>query len=198
MNFAEVKAQFENFPQEGGLLELPEEFFQNLSVEEARELVGATRGNILMRLSERDIKFFEWLKIADPPVWLDLWGTGDEDPYIVSIAFLPLLVYAADRGFPICDLMEVDNYYFTPAHMVDEESKVMIEASKNRLRDAKDLDVEQLLSLEISIEGIDIWRFSYKYNIPLEKSKEAVRKLVEDGALVHLRSSEHLSHFIDF
>ena len=64
-----------------------------------------------MKLPPSEISFFEWLKKNDNIVWNDLWNE-DEDLYQVSIDLLPQ--FSDNRnGFPICDLQDGLNYYFT-------------------------------------------------------------------------------------
>ena len=149
-----------------------------------------------MKLPQEEIVFFEWLKDKDKKVWDDLWKSEEEE-YIIALNFLPYLIEHS-RGFPICDLLENDNYYFLPKHMVDKESEIMIDSVQKRYRERKTLTVEQTLVLEISVTPIDIWHFCYRYNIEIDRAKQAVSNLVDDGILVHLKETEHLAHFIDF
>jgi hypothetical protein len=153
---------------------------------------------LLIQLPNWEIQFFEWLKENDNPVWVDLWGDNTELPYAVGVSFLPLLIDINGRGFPICDLESNDNYYFTLDHAVDEESKVMLESSRDRLLAKKSLSIAQLLTVEISLAPIDIWHFAYKYQKTIDEAKAAVLSLVEDKVLVHLKDAEHLDGFIRF
>ena len=82
--------------------------------------------------------------------------------------------------------------------MVDENSNIMIESVQKMYMDKQSLTPEQTLVLEISISPIDIWRFSYRYNIKLDRAKKAVENLVNDGILVHLEEAEYLATFIEF
>jgi hypothetical protein len=174
----------------------PEDVFNDLSEENAQIVTEIFGKSELMKLPEKEIEFFEWLKMNDRDIWDDLWD-AEEDPYVVSVNFLPLLMNKT-RGFPICDLLNNDNYYFTSSHMVDQESKDMIESVQNMYMDKKKLTIEQTLVLEISIAPIDIWRFAYHYNIPIYKAKNAVSNLVYEKILVHLKESEHIANFIEF
>ena len=143
----------------------------------------------------KEIKFFEWLKLNDYPIWQDLWENEDEEPYIVGLSFLPDLI-DKNRGFPICDLLNNDNYYFTNLHIVNEESKANLDAIRTRFKNNLPLAHSQLLALEISIAPIDLWRFCYNHNISIEKGKEALNALLEDKILIRYKNAEELSDFI--
>lgn len=181
-------------------LELEEQIFEKLSVEDAKYIDEATSKKLLFKLPEKEIKFFEWLKENDPLVWNDLWKNDDisELPYLVSTIFLPVIIENADRGFPICDLRTVDNYFFSIDHMVDEESKVFFDVAKAKLKDRARMTTTELLSLEISLGDIDVWHFAYKFSLPINQCKEAVHQLSRDNALVHLKEAEYIAPFIKF
>jgi hypothetical protein len=117
---------------------------------------------------------------------------------MVSINLLPIVLNLDGRGLPICDLQTTANYYFCIKNMVDEESKIIIEAAQDLFKNKKPLTVPQLLALEISLDPIDIWHFAYKHEIDLNVAKAAVTQLVDDGALVHLKEYEYLIPFIHF
>lgn len=173
------------------------EVFASISREQARMLAERYAADTLMMLPQYEIEFFEWLRHEDEQIWLDLWGDETVEPYLVGMYFLPKLVERDGRGFPICDLMDNDNFYFTAAQMQDDEGKAIVEVARNRFQNKEELTTEQLLALEISISPIDIWHFAYKHNIPLDIAKNAVKSLVDDHALVHITSAEHLARFID-
>lgn len=179
-------------------IHLPEQIFENCDKSQAEKVADEFGANALMRLPEKDIRFFEWLKENDRKIWEDLWGEDEENLYLVGASFMPLFVEGDGRGFPICDLLENDNFYFTIDCMVDEESKVTIETARNRFLAKKPVSCAQLLALEISTAPIDVWRFSYKHDIDLDEAKRAVEILVEDGALVHLKNVEYLSPLVKF
>lgn len=172
---------------------LPEYFFENAGDEETKILIDEFGGKRFMRLPEKEIAFFEWLKINDLAVWNDLWIEDDLPEYIVSINLLPELIYSSERGFPICDLVKCDNYFFSYEFMQDEESKIVLEAARSRLLAKQPLTLAQKLALEISISPIDIWHFAFKYKVSIEDAKKAVQELVDDFALVHLKDSENLA-----
>ena len=194
-----MSKEINKFISKEGYLELPDKLFKELSLDEANEIKSLRKPDIF-KLPDWEIEFFEWLKKEDPEVWDDLWKDDNitQRAYYVSTIFLPLIVDDNDRGFPICDLENTDNYYFTPKHVVDEESKVMIEVANRKFKKRERLTHTELLAFEISLGAIDIWHLAYKYKLKLTECKKAVKKLVEDGALVHLKESEHLVPFIEF
>lgn len=179
-------------------IEFPEEIFHELDEDSSVIIKEALSGSTLMKLPQKEINFFEWLKDKEPAVWKDLWEDELAEEYVVSIDFLPLLIYGNRRDFPICDLEKVENFYFTEMHMTDEESKVILESATKRLKEKKDLSLTELLALEISADPTDIWHFAYKYKVEVREAKKAVRALVEDDALVHLKDAEYLAPFVDF
>lgn len=178
-------------------IELSDEIFQSLDNEIAKSLADKYGSSLLMKLPSREIKFFEWLYENDRDIWNDLWGNTEEEPYIVGMSFLPVLINKM-RGYPICDLLHNDNYYFTSAHIVDKESEILLESAKTRFMNNEDLTIAQLLILQISVSPVDIWHFAYNFNIDINEAKKAVEELVQDNALVHLKEVEHLAPFIDF
>lgn len=181
-------------------LEFQEDDFSKFSIENAQYIDENTGKRFLFKLPNSEIQFFDWLKEVDPLVWNDLWKSDDlnESPYFVSTVFLSWIIENKDRGFPICDLRTVDNYYFSIDHMVDEESKVFMDVSKAKLENRTRMTTTELLSLEISLAPIDIWHFAYKFKLDLNQCKEAVHSLSKDNALVHLREAEHIAPFIKF
>ncbi len=197
MELMDILEYCEKFIEEKKPIIFSEDQFKAMTDEDARAIVARFGDKGLFRLPYSEIYFFEWLKEADSKVWEDLWTSEMDEPYIVSLTFLPKMLLKDGRGFPICDLLSVDNYYFTQSHMVDEESKILIETAKTRFLDKEPLTVAQLLALEISMDPIDIWHFAFKHSIDLQEAKEAVAKLVEDKALVHLTLAEYLAPFVE-
>lgn len=181
-------------------IHIPDELLFSLENEHIDAIINEFSGHQMIKLPTPEIDFFEWLKTIDLDVWNDLW-LDEESPfekYLISIDLLPLLLSKDGRGFPICDLINNDNYYFTEHQMVDEESKIVIETARELFRQNKNLTIAQLLALEISINPIDIWHFAYKHKIELNDAKKAVEVLVADNALVHLTKAEHIANFINF
>jgi hypothetical protein len=81
-----------------------EGLFETLNVEQAKLITNYFDKRKLILLPVKEIEFFEWLKIAEPTVWHDLWDGELAQPYLVGIGFLPLLIYSEKRGFPICGI----------------------------------------------------------------------------------------------
>ncbi|ROL61367.1 hypothetical protein D9V86_06135 [Bacteroidetes/Chlorobi group bacterium ChocPot_Mid] len=177
-------------------LSFPEEMLDVLSDGNIQAVIDKYGTKYLMKMPQSEVQFFEWLKINDLMVWKDLWE-GEEEPYLVAVNFLPLLL-SKIRGFPICDLLDNDNYFFTDEHLISDEAKLMRETVRQMYMDHKQLTVEQALILEISIEPIDIWRYAYRYNLSVERAKKAVQNLVGEKMLLHIKDAEQLSGFITF
>lgn len=192
----DIIAFFEKFVNKDGVLEIPQDVFETLGKEHAEIIKKEFKAAQMLKLPESEISFFEWLKEHDLVVWNDLWG-DDELHYTISIEFITKLIEKDGRGFPICDLRTVDNYYFPTQVLVDRESDVMVEAAKVRFMERQGLTPSQLLALEIHFGGIDIWHFAYKHKIELQEAKKAVESLVEDQILVHLKDAEHLAPILE-
>ena len=178
-------------------VEFDTEIFESITNETAQELTKSFSNKTMIKLPDYEIAFFEWLKEADPAVWQDLWGSSDEEPYIVGMLFLSMLK-DKKRGFPICDLLTCDNYYFTLAHLPDQESRDFLTSVQDRFMGKNKLTPAQLLVLEIGVGAIDIWHFCYAYKLDIQTGKNIVAELNNDGILVHLTSAEHLASFIEF
>ena len=198
MNENEIIEFCDNQALTNDYIDFPIDVFNAVVPATAAILAKRYGSNTMMRLPAYEIKFFEWLKIDDEPVWLDLWGDPEAMPYTVGMSFLPMLVERSGRGFPICDLQSNDNYYFSMELLPNAESKIFLESSKELFLSEKPLSISQLLVVEISIGPIDIWHFAYKHRLNLSLAKESVNKLVDDNVLVHLKNSEHLAGFIDW
>lgn len=197
LTIAKLIELIDNQSAENNFIEFSEDVFHSLNLEQAKFLADKYGSTHLIRLPQREIKFFEWLYENDLNIWKDLWDNSEEQPYIVGFSFLPLLLDKM-RGYPICDLLDNDNYYFTSSHIVDKESEILLESVKTRFLNNEELTTAQLLILQISISPTDIWHFAYNYHIDLNEAKKAVDELVQDNALVHLKEAEHLAPFIDF
>ncbi len=181
------------------VINFPEEMFENINLEEAINIIDKIDQNALMLLPSREIAFFEWLKQNAPEIWDDLWNDENYAEYVVSISFLPLLIYSTNfNGFPICDLLEHDNYFFTRAMMETEQGRTVIETSQNIFANHKQLELFQILALEIAFNAIDIWHFAYKYNIPLKDALEAAEVLFNDKALIHVKQADEVIPYLEF
>jgi hypothetical protein len=177
-------------------VEIPEAIFDALTPEIARELAQQFGSYGLVRLPSYEQRFFDWLRTEDPDVWNDLWSDQDE-PYVVALSFLEYLLDRR-RGFPICDLMSTDNYYFMPAMLEwTPEARDYAAAVRERFESGQPLSIEQLLVIELLFGGpFDIWHFAYYHNIPISDAKQAVKLLAEDKVLPHLRTAEQLAPFL--
>lgn len=178
------------------LLILRDEYLSAISVEDAEYLKNKYKGKLMMYLHPSEIAFFEWLKDNDLAIWEDLWNDDISKEYSVSIDFLPYLVKYRQQ-FPICDLLNNVNYYFVPMHIKGLEEERLADTLKTRLGNKDALTPAQLLLIEISLNPIDIWHFAYKYQLPIEKAKDAVLQLVDDGNIVHFPEAGQLANFID-
>lgn len=180
-----------------GYIIIPEEMFISLDFKAASQIADYFENRILIKLPEREIEFFEWLKENDLPVWNDLWYNPDIEPYLVSISFLPVMIDST-VGFPICDLENLDNYFFMPEMIEGKEAELFLESITKRFKTKGDLTLSQALLLRISLFPTDIWHFAYNYKLPLDSIKEAVKELVDEQMLIHLPSREHIAAFINF
>lgn len=185
---------------ENSILIIPDNDLKELTEDEIDHIINSELSPSLFKLPKFEIDFFEWLKEIDETIWNDLWKKDDlsQQPYVVSMFFFDKILKSVDRGFPICDLLENDNYFFVPSHVSQDQSKVYIEIAKRKLKESSRMTLKELLLLEISTEAIDIWHFAYKYKLDLDKIKSTVTELREEGSLVHLRKSEDLASYIEF
>ena len=183
----------------GKWVKFEEDVFNDLTINEAVKLIESVNSNAMIYLPKKEIDFFEWLKINDRDIWDDLWEDPEYPPYIVSMSFLPLLIYNTNyNGFPICDLMDNDNYYFNAAMMSEDHSNEVLEAAKARFDNNQKLDLHHLLALEIAFNSIDIWHFAYKYHLDVETAKMSAQVLIKDKALKHFTKYEDVAKYIDF
>jgi hypothetical protein len=174
------------------------EILSSISKDDAKEIIAHVGSTQLMRLPEKEITFFEWLKEFHPIVWDDLWSNDeDEYRYTVGLEFLPLMLDPV-RGFPICDLLTHENYYFVPDHLIGDEIPFYLDAVKERFIKQESVTVAQLLVLEISMAPIDAWRFSYHHRIEMDRVLKAINDLKEEGMLLHLQKAEDLAEFVTF
>jgi|GEM_PF-883668 len=153
-----------------------------LTREQAQELVARYGGHTMIRLPEREVEFFDWLRASDPDVWNDLWGE-DEEPYLVGLAYLPDLL-PRGRGFLICDLTTQPNLWFGAESITREEGVGLLDASLGLVRDSGRISMEQAFVVEAWRAPIDVWRFAWMYNRPLDEVKSMVGWLVSEGVVL--------------
>ena len=145
----------ENPDLRGSYLDIPQEIIDLLDTESAETVAEFFNHNKLIKLPAHEIEFFDWLKKNDLEVWNDLWEDEQEEPYIVSVSLLPLLIDKS-KGFPICDLLQTTNYYFTNEHIAGKEALLFLESIKERVKEGGELTPAQELFLEISEGPVDI------------------------------------------
>lgn len=178
-----------------GFIDLDNDIYKCIDADAAGAIAREFGNSATVLIPEKELRFFEHLRSADEAVWHDLWADSGETVYRVGAAYMPLLIEPR-RGFPICDLVSCDNYYFTKEHLIGEESMVMLETARNQFHARKPLSLAQWLVLEVSTDPIDIWRFAYLFNISVQVGKNVVSRLVEDNAIIHLTDSGHLAPFV--
>lgn len=197
MNTQQLLEWFDSQKQQSDIIILPAEVLESLNKENIHSLISRFHAHTFIKLPESEISFFQWLYGVDRDVWNDLWKSEDNtEPYIVGLSLLGDLI-SANRGFPICDLMETDNYYFSSEHFIKGESDDFVEAIHNKILSDSPLTVSQLLVWEIYNAPIDIWRFCYIHNISIDEAKKAVHELVEDRILIHLTTAAELTAYME-
>jgi len=152
------------------------------------------QGRAMMLLPQSEIAFFNWLKENDRPVWDDLWQ-DEEEIYLVSIDFLHHFI-GDGNGFPICDLIDENNYWFCSRHIKPKAMEKMGEIGK-KVENHSKLSFEEGLLIEIARGSIDLWHFCYRYNLPLELAKQKIENLHSEDLLVHLKDREDLVKYLD-
>lgn len=194
---ASLKSQVSD-SESRGIITFDEEILSALTPDDAKLIISQIGSTHLLKLPQKEIAFFEWLKVIHPLVWKDLWGSDDsEHEYTVGMDLLPLMLDPV-RGFPICDLITQENFFFVPDHLIGEEISFYLEAVKERYLKQETVTVAQLLVLEISMAPIDAWRFSYHHRIEFDRVMKAIQDLKEEGMLLHLGRAEDLADFISF
>ena len=181
--------------EESGYIQFSDSEISNLTTKSIEEIEKAFKGYGLLKLPPKEIAFFEWLKENDENVWDDLWEIDDE-PYNVSIEFLHHFIND-ENGFPICDLGNEDNYWFSVKH-IKPKGKQNFESINMKLKNRQKLTIEELLLYEIVQSSIDIWHFCFRYKIDLNKAKGLVAELHKNDILVHLTDRDDLIKYIEF
>lgn len=178
-----------------GYIQFSDSEISKLSKTSIEDIEKAFKGFGLLKLPPKEIEFFKWLKENDEPVWNDLWDSDDE-PYKISIEFLHHFI-GGENGFPICDLENEDNYWFSVKH-IKPKGKQNFESINMKLKTRQKLTFEELLLYEIVQNSIDIWHFCYRYDIAIDKAKAIVAEMQKNDILVHLVDREDLLKYIDF
>jgi hypothetical protein len=175
-------------------IEFSSEDLSILDINAAKEIENHFHGHTMMALPEWEVDFFRWLKEKDFSVWNDLWE-NDEEPYRVSTDFLHHFIKNGN-GFPICDLIDEDNYWFCGRHIKPKGLENMEETGK-KIKQNKSLSFEEALLIELLRGSIDLWHFCYRYKVPLSMGKERIDQMHQNDILVHLTDREDLVKYLD-
>ncbi|RLD15898.1 hypothetical protein DRI50_03185 [candidate division KSB1 bacterium] len=179
-------------------IQFSERELEKLRPDEVEKIIDHFHGSTLVRLPESEVKFFEWLKETDRAVWNDLWEEDEEDEsYLVSVDFLREFIRETP-SFPICDLIDEPNYWFTFRHIKPEGLEYLQEEIRLKVEMDEDLTLEELFLLEISVSSTDIWHFSHRHQVPVERMKQAIADMVYKGWIVHLTDRDDLVKYLDF
>jgi hypothetical protein len=161
------------------------------NADQIRHLMEFFHGYTLMQLPQSEIDFFEWLKSADRDVWNDLWE-GEENQYLVSIDLLEKLS-GPSAQFPLCDLVDTPNYWFSAKHIKPAGTEAMLQIAAKA---ETELELEERLLLAIAEADTDIWHYGYAHHVALDVLKKAVEEMVFRGWIVHLPDREDLVKYI--
>jgi hypothetical protein len=181
--------------QENGFLQFSADELAKLTNAEISRIKDHFQGYALMKLPEKEIAFFEWLKINDRPVWDDLWPEAETE-YMVSIDLLDHFMHSGN-GFPICDLVGEANYWFT-ARMIKPKGRELFPEIEQKLDGDNKLTFEEALLVEIMQGPIDLWHFCHRYKISIAFAKSRIDQMQQEDLLVHLHDREDLVKYIDF
>jgi hypothetical protein len=176
------------------ILSFTREELDGLRSDEAEYFVRAMEKNILMELPNDEIDFFEWLRKNDLQVWNDLWDE-EVDVYHVSLELLSQFV-GNKNGFPICDLLDLPNYWFVVEHIKPKGMEKMASVFE-KMEAGETLDMAELFLAEISQASMDIWHFAYKYDLAIDEVKAMIDDMVYNGWIVHLPDREDLVKYLE-
>jgi len=194
MNLEKLISQKEADFKNNNYIQFSDKEIEQLRLDEIEDIISHFKGHTLMKLPPAEIEFFEWLKKNDNAVWQDIWGE-DDNLYQVSIDFLAQFL-KEKNGFPICDLENRENYYFTVKH-IKPDGLAQMEKIIDKTEKQKKLSIDELLLFELHIAPIDIWHFCYRYKLPIINVKTLISDMVYKGWIVHLPLSEDLLKYID-
>ena len=160
----------------------------------AESFIAQFQGRAMMILPDEEIRFFDWLKKNDRSVWDDLWD-NEEKPYLVSIDFLHHFIKYGN-GFPICDLIDEENYWFCARHIKPKGMELMQQIG-NKVNNNQKLTFAEAFLLEVFRGSTDLWHFCYRYDVPVKTGKRRIDEMHHDDLLVHLPEREDLIKYID-
>jgi len=194
MNIEKLLEQKDQQRQEKNFISFSAEELSALKPQEIKHIIEFFHGYTLMQLPQSEIKFFEWLKKADKDVWDDLWGDL-VDTYLVSIDFLKSLS-GDNPQFQICDLVETDNYWFSPRH-IKPKGMEELEEIVLKIEGGQKLNVQDVFLFQLSQNPQDLWHFCYEHKIDTARMKSLISDMVYNGFLVHLTSRDDLVKYIE-
>ena len=179
-----------------GYIEFSEDELKSLNYIDLRHILDVFQGHALMKLPASEIRFFEWLKETDRAVWDDLWADADDEAYLVSINYLSHFI-GRNLGFPICDLVDEPNYWFSPRHIKPKGREELDDIFLKVEQDIK-LTLAEYFLYSLHSGSFDIWHFCYEHNLDLSTVKTIIEDLVYKGQLVHLTRRDDLVQYLDF
>lgn len=180
--------------QKNGYLAFTVDELSAIKADEVEHVVEFFHGYTLMKLPQTEVDFFEWLKKNDKNIWNDLWD-DDIDLYQVSVDFLRQLA-GKNPQFPICDLLEEDNYWFCRRH-IKPKGMEQLEEILLKIDGGLELSAAELFLFELTNGTTDIWHFSYQHDLDMQEMKQLVSDMVYKGWIVHLPKREDLVKYIE-
>jgi hypothetical protein len=177
-----------------GFIKFDQAELNQINKKDVQAIENHFHGRAMMELPSEEIDFFIWLKDNDPLVWDDLWK-NDEEPYRVSIDFLHHFIKKGN-GFPICDLINVDNYWFHSQH-IKPKAVEKIDEIRQKLDSKKSLSFEEGILIEIARRSLDLWHFCHRYKLPLVVAKKKIEIMHREDLLTHLKDREDLVKYLD-
>ncbi|HHJ51912.1 MAG TPA: hypothetical protein ENJ89_01845 [Caldithrix abyssi] len=167
---------------------------ESLRADEVQHVIDYFHGYTLMKLPAFEIEFFEWLKANDPLVWDDLWG-DEENLYLVSTDLLSEFVGSKPQ-FPICELVDQPNFWFTERH-IKPKGREALEEILLKLENREAIHPDEAFLLEVAQGPTDVWHFCYRHRLSLTRMKQLIEEMALRGWLVHLKNREDLVRYID-
>ncbi len=196
MSIRKLLEEKENQLSRHGYMEFGAEELDNLNTIDLKHILDVFKGHALMKLPASEIRFFEWLKEADPSVWDDLWADAEDEAYLVSVNFLSHFV-GRNLGFPICDLVDEPNYWFSPRH-IKPKGREELDEIFVKVEQGVKLNLAEYFLYSLHAGSFDIWHFCYKHKLDIADVKAIVEDLVFRGLLVHLTQRDDLVKYLDF
>ena len=180
--------------KENNYIEFSDEELNALRPDEIQHLVERYHGFALMRIPPSEVAFFEWLRDQDEEVWNDIWE-GEPDMYLVSTDLLPVF-QEGKNGFPICDLVDQPNYWFSERH-IKPKGREELEHIVQKYENQGKLNIGELFLIQLLNAPTDIWHFCYRFNISVASMKRVIATMVSNGWLVHLTDRDDLVKYIE-